>query len=121
MLKAAARSVWPRVSVGLGLGLSTGRGCGRAAGDRRVAVHGICGRRCARHTVCWDSTVLDGDEVLRGLVLARIIEPSSKVDALRVLTETGVSPAISDSEASAACVCQTGCAPSTIVGVRGAR
>ena len=33
---------------------------------------------------------LDGDEVLRDLVLARIIEPTSKADALRVLAETGV-------------------------------
>ena len=34
--------------------------------------------------------VLEGDEVLRDLVLARIIEPTSKIDAERVLTETGV-------------------------------
>jgi hypothetical protein len=31
-----------------------------------------------------------GDEVYRALVLARIIEPTSKLDALRVLEETGV-------------------------------
>src|SRR5439155_2415781 len=31
-----------------------------------------------------------GDEVFRALVLARIIEPTSKLDALRVLEETGV-------------------------------
>jgi len=31
-----------------------------------------------------------GDEVFRALALARIIEPSSKLDALRVLAETGV-------------------------------
>ena len=34
--------------------------------------------------------VLDGDEVLRDLVLARIIEPTSKADAVRVLAETGI-------------------------------
>jgi hypothetical protein len=34
--------------------------------------------------------VLDGDAVLRDLVLARIIEPTSKADAVRVLAETGV-------------------------------
>ncbi len=34
----------------------------------------------------------DGDEVFRDLVLARIIEPTSKVDSLRVLAETGVEP-----------------------------
>ena len=32
----------------------------------------------------------DGDEVFRALVLARIIEPTSKLDALRVLDEAGV-------------------------------
>jgi hypothetical protein len=33
-----------------------------------------------------------GDEVFRKLVLARIIEPTSKLDSLRVLTETGIDP-----------------------------
>jgi hypothetical protein len=33
-----------------------------------------------------------GDEVFRALVLARIIEPTSKLDALRVLEETGIAP-----------------------------
>jgi hypothetical protein len=33
-----------------------------------------------------------GDEVFRQLVLARIIEPTSKQDSLRVLAETGVDP-----------------------------
>jgi hypothetical protein len=33
-----------------------------------------------------------GDEVFRQLVLARIIEPTSKLDSLRVLEETGVAP-----------------------------
>src|SRR6202451_3872733 len=33
------------------------------------------------------------DEVFRHLVLARIIEPSSKLDSLRVLEEAGVTPA----------------------------
>ncbi|MBP2329588.1 hypothetical protein JOF56_009973 [Kibdelosporangium banguiense] len=32
----------------------------------------------------------DGDEVLRSLVLARIIEPTSKLDLLRVLDEAGI-------------------------------
>jgi hypothetical protein len=34
-----------------------------------------------------------GDEVFRDLVLARIIEPVSKLDSLRVLEEAGVAPA----------------------------
>ena len=32
------------------------------------------------------------DEVFRQLVLARIIEPTSKLDSLRVLAETGIDP-----------------------------
>jgi hypothetical protein len=33
-----------------------------------------------------------GDEVFRQLVLARIVEPTSKLDSLRVLEEVGVDP-----------------------------
>jgi hypothetical protein len=35
-----------------------------------------------------------GDEVFRLLVLARIIEPTSKLDSLRVLEETGIAPPV---------------------------
>ncbi len=48
---------------------------------------------CRAYGVLGFDRVLDGDEVLRGLVLARIIEPTSKIDAERVLTETGVGAA----------------------------
>jgi Transposase DDE domain len=34
-----------------------------------------------------------GDEVFRQLVLARIVEPTSKIDSLRVLGEAGIAPA----------------------------
>ena len=34
-----------------------------------------------------------GDEVFRGLVLARVIEPASKLDSLRVLAEAGAAAA----------------------------
>src|SRR6202022_1235380 len=50
---------------------------------------GLCRAYCA---LGFDA-VLNGDEVLRDLVLARIIEPTSKIDAERVLTETGVGAA----------------------------
>ncbi len=36
--------------------------------------------------------VTGGDDVFRHLVLARIIEPSSKLDSLRVLEEAGIAP-----------------------------
>ena len=53
---------------------------------------------------CWDALqrgyrvlgledAAGGDEVFRDLVLARIIEPVSKLDSLRVLEEAGVAPA----------------------------
>ena len=43
---------------------------------------------------CWAlSRAAGGDEVFRQLVLARIIEPVSKLDSLRVLEEAGVAPA----------------------------
>ena len=45
---------------------------------------------CRAYGVLGFDSVLNGDEVLRDLVLARIIEPTSKIDAERVLTETGV-------------------------------
>lgn len=37
-------------------------------------------------------TAAGGDEVFRGLVLARIIEPTSKLDSARVLEEAGLDP-----------------------------
>jgi hypothetical protein len=50
---------------------------------------------CRAYGVLGFDRVLDGDEVLRDLVLARIIEPTSKIDAERVLVETGVAAASS--------------------------
>lgn len=45
------------------------------------------------HRVLGPEAAAGGDEVFRHLVLARIIEPSSKLDSLRVLDEAGVTPA----------------------------
>jgi hypothetical protein len=45
----------------------------------------------AYHALGFDAAT-GGDKVLRGLVLARTIEPTSKADSLRVLSETGVEP-----------------------------
>jgi hypothetical protein len=44
----------------------------------------------AAYDVLGFAEAADGDEVFRQLVLARIIEPTSKQDSLRVLAETGV-------------------------------
>jgi hypothetical protein len=48
---------------------------------------------CSAYRVLGFESVTKGDRVFRDLVLARIIEPTSKLDAERVLTEVGVEPA----------------------------
>jgi hypothetical protein len=48
---------------------------------------------CAAYRILGFESATKGDTVFRDLVLARIIEPSSKIDAARVLTEVGVEPA----------------------------
>ncbi len=48
---------------------------------------------CAAYRILGFESVTKGDNVFRDLVLARIIEPSSKIDAERVLSEVGVEPA----------------------------
>ncbi|MFC6871325.1 IS1634 family transposase [Haloechinothrix salitolerans] len=94
LLKAAARQ---RLAAGQGeleLGLeSAGQAGGRAGGPLPI--------RSSRMGHLWDAlsraydalgfdAAAEGDEVFRGLVLARIIEPTSKLDSLRVLDEVGV-------------------------------
>src|SRR5262245_22703960 len=59
---------------------SRGRGCRRDALERGYRVRGLEG-------------AAGGDEVFAQLVLARIIEPVSKLDSARVLEEAGVRPA----------------------------
>ena len=48
---------------------------------------------CRAYEVLGFDAAAGGDEVFRQLVLARIIEPTSKADSLRVLDETGVAAA----------------------------
>jgi hypothetical protein len=48
---------------------------------------------CAAYRVLGFDSATKSDNVFRDLVLARIIEPTSKIDAERVLGEVGVSPA----------------------------
>ena len=45
---------------------------------------------CRAYDALGFAVAADGDEVFRQLVLARIIEPTSKLDSLRVLDEVGV-------------------------------
>lgn len=94
LLKAAARQ---RLAAGQGefdLGLDADR-AGKAGGPLPIT--------SSRMGHLWDAlsqaydalgfdTAADGDEVFRCLVLARIIEPTSKLDSLRVLDEVGIRP-----------------------------
>jgi hypothetical protein len=48
---------------------------------------------CTAYRVLGFEKATKGDNVFRDLVLARIIEPSSKIDAERVLSEVGAAPA----------------------------
>ena len=62
------------------------------------------------------------DVVFEQLVTARIIEPTSKQDAARVLAEAGVRGlVVSDGEAAAARLCEAGVAGPAVRGVRGYR
>jgi hypothetical protein len=94
VLKAAARQ---RLAAGQGeldLGLGAA-GQGRSGGPLEIISSrmghlwdGLCG---AYEVLGFDQAA-GGDEVFGQLVLARIIEPTSKIDSLRVLSETGIEP-----------------------------
>jgi hypothetical protein len=98
LLKAAARQ---RLAAGQGeLDLGTG---GRGAGRGGVRDGGPLPISSTRMAHLWEAlgqvfdvlgfdAASEGDEVFRQLVLARIIEPSSKLDSARVLEEVGVEP-----------------------------
>jgi len=63
-----------------------------------------------------------GDEVFRALVLARIIEPTSKLDALRVLEEAGVdAPSYATLKRRLPVYATPSWAPGAVRGVRRAR
>jgi hypothetical protein len=98
LLKAAARQ---RLAAGQGeLDLGVSDAAGRAG---RVADGGPLPITSTRMAHLWDAlgqgfdllgfdAASEGDEVFRQLVLARIIEPSSKLDSARVLEEAGIEP-----------------------------
>jgi hypothetical protein len=74
---------------------------------------------CAYEVLGFDQAA-GGDEVFRQLGCARIIEPTSKADSLRVLEETGVAVAAYPTLTSAL-VRQTRFPASTLVGLRRSR
>ena len=98
LLKAAARQ---RLAAGQGeLDLGASGAAGRGG---RVVDGGPLPITSTRMAHLWDAlgqgfdllgfdAASEGDEVFRQLVLARIIEPSSKLDSARVLEEAGIEP-----------------------------
>jgi hypothetical protein len=81
-----------RIAAGqseLDLGLDVGSGSGPLEVVGSKAGH-LWDALCRAYDSLGFDKATGGDEVFRALVLARIIEPTSKLDALRVLEETGV-------------------------------
>src|SRR5580658_6307241 len=89
LLKAAARQ---RVAAGQGE-LDLGLEAGAPGGPLPIMASRMgCLLDALEHAyqVLGFEKAAGGDEVFRDLVLARIIEPASKLDSLRVLEEAGV-------------------------------
>ena len=96
LLKAVA---WQRLACGQGeldLGLSPAESTGR--GGPLPITSSRMGHLCSALEHAYKVLGLDravgGDEVFGHLVLARIIEPTSKLDSLRVLEEAGIDPPV---------------------------
>jgi Transposase DDE domain len=91
-LKAAAaqRLAAGQGELDLGLGAAAGSGPLEITSTR---MSHLWDALCRAYDVLGLSEAAGGDEVFRDLVLARIIEPTSKQDSLRVLEEVGVGAA----------------------------
>jgi Transposase DDE domain len=91
-LKTAAAAWLVAGQTELDLGLSGGVEPGTLPITSSQMTH-LWDGLCTAYRMLGFESVTKGDNVFRDLVLARIIEPTSKVDAARVLTEVGVEPA----------------------------
>ncbi len=98
-LKAAARQ---RLAAGQGeldLGMDPGETAAAAAASGgpleivSTRMGHLWDALCRAYEALGFDEATGGDEVFRGLVLARIVEPTSKLDAVRVLEEVGVAGA----------------------------
>lgn len=92
-LKAAAAQRLAEGQGVLDLGLNTAGADGEPLEILSSKSSHLWDGLCRAYGALGFDAVLGGDEVLRDLVLARIIEPTSKIDAERVLAETGVAAA----------------------------
>jgi len=91
-LKTAAAARLAAGQTELDLGLSAGVEPGTLPITSSQMTH-LWDGLCAAYRVLGFESVTKGDTVFRDLVLARIIEPTSKIDAARVLGEVGVESA----------------------------
>jgi len=93
LLKTVARQ---RLAAGQGelaLGLDAPPAAGGPLPITSARMGHLWDSLCAAYDVLGFDEATDGDAVFRQLVLARIIEPSSKLDSVRVLAEVGVAAA----------------------------
>nr|WP_167175792.1 IS1634 family transposase [Saccharomonospora amisosensis] len=90
-LRAVARQRMLAGQGELGLGLDAG-GAGGPLPIRSSRMGHLWDAMAHVYGVLGFDTAAGGDEVFRCLVLARIIEATSKLDALRVLDEAGIEP-----------------------------
>jgi hypothetical protein len=93
-LKAVAKQRLAEGQSELDLGLDTVSGAASGSGPLRIVssrMGHLWDGLCTAYDALAFEKAAGGDEVFRQLVLARI-EPTSKLDSLRVLAETGVDP-----------------------------
>jgi hypothetical protein len=88
-LKAAAAQRLAAGQADLDLGVAERSGSEPLPITSSRAAH-LWDALCRAYGALGFDTAAGGDEVFGQLVLARIIEPTSKIDSLRVLDETGV-------------------------------
>ncbi|KKC06907.1 IS1634 family transposase [Mycobacterium nebraskense] len=129
-LKAAARQRLAEGQGALDLGIETTGADGEPLELLATKSSHLWHALCTAYRVLGFDTAVGGDAVFRDLVLARIIEPTSKADALRVLAEAGVAavdyrtvtrrlpkfakPAVRQ-QLSAACAARAGLGPASLV------
>src|ERR1700682_1169869 len=89
-LKAAARQRLAEGQGALDLGLNTTGAVGEPLEIVASKASHLWDGLCRAYQVLGFDAATGGDEVFRDLVMARIIEPTSKADSLRVLAETGI-------------------------------
>jgi hypothetical protein len=95
-LRAAAAQRLSEGQPELELGLEAAVGSAVGSGPLEIAssrMAHLWDALCRAYDVLGFAEATGGDEVFRDLVLARIVEPTSKLDAVRVLEEVGVAPA----------------------------